>query len=168
VANETRREAALKIMGGTVALSAAGWAGEAHAEKGTETMALPSKHDAAMNVISRMLPPDILAVVEQPRDPAVFGSELGDLSMTAVFEQLWTRGQLDLRTRSLVTIAILIALRATGELSIHVPAAIRNGATISEVEEVIYHAAGYAGFPAAATARGVAETALRNAGIIAR
>jgi 4-carboxymuconolactone decarboxylase len=167
MADETRREAALKIVAGTVGLSTAGWAGDAQAEKVTRTMTDQSRHEAAMKVISRMLTPDIVAMIEQPRDPKVFGSELGDLSMTAVFEQLWTRGQLDLRTRSLVTIAVLIALRATGELSIHVPAAVRNGATVSEIEEVIYHAAGYAGFPAAATARGVAEDALRRAGMIA-
>jgi 4-carboxymuconolactone decarboxylase len=68
---------------------------------------------------------------------------------------LWTRPGLDRRSRSLVTLGALIALRATEELKFHFPIALRNGLTIEEIEEVIYHLAGYAGFPAAATARSI-------------
>jgi Carboxymuconolactone decarboxylase family len=46
-------------------------------------------------------------------------------------------------------------------------AAIRNGATVAELEEVIYHAAGYVGFPASASAREVAREALAKAGMLA-
>ena len=66
----------------------------------------------------------------------------------------------------LVTCAILIALRAHSELAIHFPAAIRNGASLEDLEEVIYQAAGYAGFPAAASAREVAKESLSKAGMI--
>jgi 4-carboxymuconolactone decarboxylase len=51
-------------------------------------------------------------------------------------------------------------------LAIHFPAAVRNGVSLQEIEEIIYHAAGYAGFAAASSARRVAEVALRNAGMI--
>jgi 4-carboxymuconolactone decarboxylase len=71
-----------------------------------------------------------------------------------------------LRTRSLITVAMLIALRAHSELEIHAPAAIRNGATVAELEEVIYQSAGYAGFPAAASARDVVREALQEAGML--
>lgn len=86
--------------------------------------------------------------------------------MAAIFEPLWTREGIDLRTRSLITVAMLIALRAHSELAIHAPAAIRNGATVAELEEVIYHAAGYAGFPAAASARDIVREALKKAGML--
>lgn len=123
------------------------------------------KTKQAMDVITRMLPPEISKGLEKP-ETKQFGSDLAELGMVACFEPLWTRDQIDLRTRSLVTCAILITLRAHSELAIHAPAAIRNGATVAELEEVIYHAAGYAGFPAAASAREVARDALKKAGMI--
>jgi 4-carboxymuconolactone decarboxylase len=86
--------------------------------------------------------------------------ELGDLSIDHVFGALWTRPGLDRRSRSLVTLGALIALRASDELKIHFQIALRNGLSIEEIEEVIYHMAGYAGYPAAATARNLAREVL--------
>jgi 4-carboxymuconolactone decarboxylase len=67
---------------------------------------------------------------------------------------------LDRRSRSLVTLGALIALRASEELKFHFPIALRNGLTIDEIDEVIYHMTGYAGYPAAANARNVAREVL--------
>jgi hypothetical protein len=64
------------------------------------------------------------------------------------------------------SLPMLIALRAHGEPAIHAPAAIRNGATVAELEEVIYHAAGYAGFSAAASARDIVREALNTSGML--
>jgi AraC-like DNA-binding protein/alkylhydroperoxidase/carboxymuconolactone decarboxylase family protein YurZ len=63
--------------------------------------------------------------------------------------QLWSRGVLDARQRSLVTIAILIALRQTEELKNHIRIGLTNGLTVREIEEATIQAAAYAGFPAA-------------------
>src|ERR1700733_13066282 len=87
-------------------------------------------------------------------------SELGQLTIDHVFGALWTRPGLDRRSRSLVTLGALIALRASEELKFHFPIALRNGLTIGEIDEVIYHMTGYAGYPAAATARNVAREVL--------
>lgn len=119
----------------------------------------------ALEIAGKMLPPDLMQLLV-PDDRTPFGAELGDLGMAAIFELLWTREGLDLRTRSLITVAMLIALRAHSELAIHAPAAIRNGVTVAELEEVIYHAAGYAGFPAAASARDVVREVLKKAGML--
>jgi 4-carboxymuconolactone decarboxylase len=81
-----------------------------------------------------------------------------------VFGSLWTRDGLSRRDRSLVTLGILIALRASDELKFHFKIARNNGLTDEELAEVIYHATGYAGFPAAATAKRVAEAALTDEG----
>ncbi|WAJ44116.1 carboxymuconolactone decarboxylase family protein [Mycobacterium sp. Aquia_216] len=89
-----------------------------------------------------------------------FADELGELSLDHVFGALWTRPGLDRRSRSLVTLGALIALRATEELRLHFPIALRNGLTIDEIEEVIYHMTGYAGYPAATTASNVARDVL--------
>ncbi|HWF27409.1 MAG TPA: carboxymuconolactone decarboxylase family protein [Mycobacterium sp.] len=89
-----------------------------------------------------------------------FADELGDLGIDHVFGALWTRPGLDRRSRSLVTLGALIALRADQELKIHFQIALRNGLTLEETEEVIYHMSGYAGYPAAATARKLAREVL--------
>ena len=95
-----------------------------------------------------------------------FCTEMGQLSMDNVFARLWVRDGLDLRARSLLTLGILIALRAHEELKVHFPIALKNGCTIQELEEVIYHATAYAGFPAANTAHRAARESLRNEGLI--
>lgn len=112
-----------------------------------------------LNVFKELMPgliPDNLASL---RDGS-FADELADLSFDHVFGSFWTRPGLDRRSRSLVTLGALIALRATEELRFHFPIALRNGLTIEEIEEVVYHMAGYAGFPAAATARNIGREVL--------
>lgn len=95
-----------------------------------------------------------------------FCSEIGQLSMDNVFAKLWVREGLDLRARSLVTLGILIALHAHDELMVHFPIALKNGCTLGELEEVIYHSTAYAGFPAANVARRAALATLRNEKVI--
>jgi 4-carboxymuconolactone decarboxylase len=89
-----------------------------------------------------------------------FAPELMDIGIENIFGRLWTREGLSRRDRSLVTLGILITLRATEELKAHFRIARQNGLTDEELAEVIYHASGYAGFPAAATAKSVAVEAL--------
>jgi 4-carboxymuconolactone decarboxylase len=86
-----------------------------------------------------------------------FGDELLEIGIDNVFGRLWARDELSRRDRSLVTLGILISLRATDELKFHVQFARNNGLTEDEIAEVIYHASGYAGFPAANTACKIAR-----------
>jgi 4-carboxymuconolactone decarboxylase len=89
-----------------------------------------------------------------------FGDELLEISIDNVFGRLWGREGLSRRDRSLVTLGILIALRATDELRIHVQIARNNGLSDDEIAEVVYHSSGYAGFPAANTACNIARDVL--------
>ncbi|MGB8506273.1 carboxymuconolactone decarboxylase family protein [Mycobacterium sp.] len=89
-----------------------------------------------------------------------FAAGLLDESLECVFGRVWTRPGLNWRSRSLVTLGVLIALRAEGELRVHFPIALRNGLTRDELEEVVYHAAAYAGFPAASTAGRIGQEVL--------
>lgn len=84
-----------------------------------------------------------------------FAQDLTELSLDNVFGALWARPGLDKRSRSLVTLGVLIALRASEELRFHFGIALKNGLSVEELAEVVYHCAGYAGFPAAANARTV-------------
>src|SRR6266851_229589 len=73
---------------------------------------------------------------------------------------VWARPDLDRRTRSLVTIAILAAL-GREELALHLRAAIHNiGVDPHEIAEVLLHVAVYAGVPAANTAFSMAKKEL--------
>src|SRR4051794_13955194 len=54
---------------------------------------------------------------------------------------VWARDGLDRRTRSIVTLAALTALRAENEIAMHVRAAITNGLTPAEITEVLLHTA---------------------------
>ncbi len=78
--------------------------------------------------------------------------------------EVWARPDLDRRTRSCLTLALLTALRAENELPMHVRAAIGNGVTPEEIREVIIHSALYAGIPAGNSAFKLAEETLRDMG----
>lgn len=65
---------------------------------------------------------------------------------------VWQRPGLDLKTRSLVTVAMLTALGKQHELKGHVRGALNNGATPAEIQEVLLHASIYCGVPTAVEA----------------
>jgi 4-carboxymuconolactone decarboxylase len=67
----------------------------------------------------------------------------------AAWGDSWQRDGLDLKTRSLITVAMLTALGKSHELKGHVRGALNNGATPEELQEVLLHAAIYCGVPAA-------------------
>ena len=72
----------------------------------------------------------------------------------------WQRSGLDLKTRSLVTIAMLAALKAPQELKGHIRGALNNGATKEEIREVLLHSAVYCGASAAQEAFRAAKEVL--------
>ena len=76
---------------------------------------------------------------------------------------LWAGEDLDRRTRSLVTIAILAALGRHDELALHLRASANTGAAPHEVREALLHVAVYAGVPAANSAIAIAKAILAPA-----
>src|SRR5881296_3095121 len=76
---------------------------------------------------------------------------------------VWARPDLDRRTRSLVTIAILAAL-GREELALHLRASRNIGVDPKEIVEVLFHVAIYAGIPAANAAFAMAKTHLGGKG----
>jgi 4-carboxymuconolactone decarboxylase len=77
---------------------------------------------------------------------------------------LWARPDLDPRTRSLITIALLAALGRREELEAHLRATRNTGATAEEVREALLHVAVYAGVPAANSAFSIARTIFAASG----
>ena len=97
-------------------------------------------------------------------EATAFSLPLMDYRTRAGWGEVWSRDGLDRRARSLVTLGVLVALRAHDELAVHVRGAIRNGLSPAEISEVLLHTAVYAGMPAALTALRVAERALVEIG----
>jgi 4-carboxymuconolactone decarboxylase len=120
---------------------------------------MTSHREIGLRVVRELLP-GALPDDSDDLPTAGFAPELFELSIDNVFGRLWGRDGLSRRDRSLVTLGVLIALRADEELRFHFPIARRNGLTDDEIAEVIYHCSGYAGFPAAASARNVAAEVL--------
>ena len=76
--------------------------------------------------------------------------------------EVWTRPGIDRRDRSLITVAMLIALNRTDELRMHMRACFNNGVSEEELREVIFHSALYCGLPAANSAYHLAAEVLRE------
>lgn len=69
--------------------------------------------------------------------------------MGVVGGEIWSRPNMDLRTRSLVSIGVLAAQGRVSALELNVEMALVNGATKAEIVEVFFQVAAYAGFAAA-------------------
>lgn len=75
---------------------------------------------------------------------------------------VWTRPQLDRRTRSMITLAILAALGHHDELRLHLRATQNTGASPADIGELLMHVAAYAGIPAANSAVRIAKETLQE------
>ncbi|GAB3106630.1 4-carboxymuconolactone decarboxylase [Aestuariicella hydrocarbonica] len=91
-----------------------------------------------------------------------FDQPLQDLVMENAWGGPWTRDDLPRDTRSLITIAMLIALKAPNELKGHIRGALRNGCSKEEIRAVILHATAYCGFPSAIDAMRAAREIIDN------
>ena len=81
-----------------------------------------------------------------------FTQPLQDFVNEHAWGSVWNREGLPLKTRSLITVALLTALGRQHELKGHVRGALNNGATPAELQEVLLHAAVYCGIPTAVDA----------------
>lgn len=90
-----------------------------------------------------------------------FGTDFQGLVTRFAWGEVWSRDGLDRRTRSAVTLAVLVAGGHHDALADHTRAALRNGLTPDEIREVLLQTAVYCGLPAA-------ESALRVVGRVVR
>lgn len=89
-----------------------------------------------------------------------FTAPFQDYITRCAWGEIWTRPGLDRRTRSCITLAVLTALHCRDELGLHVRAALNNGLSVEEIQEVLLHTAVYAGVPAVNDAFAVAGRVL--------
>ncbi len=91
-----------------------------------------------------------------------FNEEFQDLISRYAWGEIWTRPGLSPHTRSLLTLAMLVALNREEEFRMHVRAAVNNGVTREEIKELLLHTAIYCGVPAANAAFHAAEEVLAD------
>jgi 4-carboxymuconolactone decarboxylase len=86
-----------------------------------------------------------------------FSDAFQELITRYAWGEIWTRPGLPRQTRSLITVAMLVALNREEELRLHLRAALRNGATQEEIRETLLQSAIYCGVPAANSAFRIAH-----------
>jgi 4-carboxymuconolactone decarboxylase len=91
-----------------------------------------------------------------------FNSEFQNLITRYAWGEIWTRPGLPRHTRSLLTIAMMVALNREEELKLHLRAASNNGVSREEIKEVLLQAAIYCGVPAANSAFHMAQEVFRQ------
>jgi len=88
--------------------------------------------------------------------------KLAELTDDVLFDDVWNRGELAARDRSLITVAALVAGGDADQLRFHLGHARDNGVSETELIEAITHLAFYAGWPKAMTAITVAKEAFTS------
>jgi 4-carboxymuconolactone decarboxylase len=86
-----------------------------------------------------------------------FNEEFQDLITRYAWGEIWTRPGLPRQTRSMLTLAMMVALNRPDELRMHLRAALNNGVTREEIREVLLQTAIYCGVPAANSAFHLAQ-----------
>ncbi len=112
-------------------------------------------HDAGMKVRRAVLgDAHVDRAIERTTD---FTAPFQEFITRYAWGGVWTREELDRRTRSVITLSVLTALGRENEIAMHVRAALRNGLTPAEIGEIFIHTAIYAGVPAANSAFAIAQ-----------
>ena len=86
-----------------------------------------------------------------------FTDEFQELITRYAWGEMWTRPNFDDRTRRLLVLAMLVALKSWDEFELHVRAGLERELSPAELKEVLMLAAIYCGVPAANSAFGHAR-----------
>jgi 4-carboxymuconolactone decarboxylase len=93
-----------------------------------------------------------------------FTAPFQDFITRYAWGEIWSRPGLSRPERSIVTLSVLAALQHENELAMHVKAAVRNGLSTEQIQEILLQVAVYAGVPAANRAFAVAQRVLAEYG----
>jgi 4-carboxymuconolactone decarboxylase len=124
-----------------------------------------TNREAGINVVREMMGDQSAAKLSASADSNTFGAPIAAYAVDQVFADIWTRPGLDKRSRSLVSMSVMIAMRQPHEFAIHMGAALKNGLTLKEIEEVLIQALPYVGYPAIATALAAAAEVIKERGL---
>jgi 4-carboxymuconolactone decarboxylase len=113
------------------------------------------RHDLGIQTRSEVLGKEYVDRTVKNRND--FNREFQEMISRYAWGEIWTRPGLDRRTRSLLTLSMMIALNRGDEFKMHVRAAFANGCTKDDIKEVLMQSLIYCGAPAANTAFHLAQ-----------
>ena len=119
-----------------------------------------------VQLVGEMLGPQFLAGLLGAASSGAFAADCAAIAIESAFGAVWSRPGLDRKQRSLVTMGILIGTGKPAELKNHVRAALNNGVTVLELQEVLIQSIPYAGFPCVAEAIEATVSVLRERGLV--
>jgi 4-carboxymuconolactone decarboxylase len=99
-----------------------------------------TNREAGINVVREMMGDQAAAKLSASADSNTFGAPIAAYAVDQVFADIWTRPDLDRRSRSLVSMSVMIAMHQPHEFAIHMWAGLNNGLTLKEIEEVLIQA----------------------------
>jgi 4-carboxymuconolactone decarboxylase len=105
-------------------------------------------------------------LVRRARQRNAFNGVLQDYSAEVCFGRVWARAELDRKLRSVINIAMLVALNRPNQLRHHIEGALNNGCSVDEIQEILLQTAVYCGLPAAGEGFRIAEEVLREQGLV--
>ena len=100
------------------------------------------------------------------RNATDFDRPFQEFITSSAWDGVWNRGPLDRKTKSLITLSVLVALRAEDEIALHLRGAINNGLTPDEIMAMLIHASVYAGVPSSLTGVRIAKKVYSELGVI--
>lgn len=117
-------------------------------------------YDRGLKLRRQVMGDDFVDRAMAPQDD--FNNAIQDMIVEYGWGNSWGRGGLELKTRSLINLGMLAALRKEHEFRGHFRGAIRNGATLEELKQVLMQIAIYCGVPAAVEAFRIARPVLEE------
>jgi 4-carboxymuconolactone decarboxylase len=120
--------------------------------------------EAGRAVIRELMGKDFMERRDRTRNS--FNSAIQDYSDEVCFGMVWSRPGIDRKLRSILNIAMLVALNRVPQLRTHVEGALNNGCSADELREILLHCGVYAGLPAAVEGFKVAEEVLKAKGML--
>jgi 4-carboxymuconolactone decarboxylase len=121
--------------------------------------------ETGLDVVRKMMGDQAATNLGASAGSNTFGAPIAAYAVDQVFADIWTRPGLDRRSRSLVAMSVMIAMRQPHEFAIHMGAGLNNGLTLKEIEEVLIQALPYVGYPAIATALAAATEVIKERGL---
>lgn len=102
------------------------------------------------------------AVLRSVGSATELSADVQDLATEYCWGTIWSRPELDRRTRSIINLAMLTALNRGHEFRLHVHGALNNGVTTAEIRETLLQATVYCGMPAGLEAFRLADSVIQE------
>ncbi len=125
----------------------------------SQERAAPDAGEIGRGIMAELMGADYLE--RRKKTENAFNAPLQAYSEEVCFGRIWSRKGIDRKQRSIINVAMLVALNRPAQLRNHLDGALNNGCTVEEIQEILLQSAVYCGLPAAVDAFRVAEEVLR-------